>query len=71
LRRRMTLYAGIDIGTSGVKVVLADATDRIHAAMTEEIAVDRREWKKPGGHEFPTVLNLHDLEAEHGRSDYG
>ncbi len=37
----MTLYAGIDIGTSGIKVVLADADDRVQALATRQIAVDR------------------------------
>ncbi len=37
----MTLYAGIDIGTSGVKIVLVDATDKIHADASAKIDVDR------------------------------
>ncbi|NOZ31701.1 MAG: xylulokinase, partial [Alphaproteobacteria bacterium] len=37
----MTLYAGIDIGTSGVKVVLVDAAETIHATAATPIKVDR------------------------------
>lgn len=37
----MTLYAGIDIGTSGVKVVLADATDKIVASASKRIKTER------------------------------
>lgn len=37
----MTLYAGIDMGTSGVRVVLADGADKIHADASVSIKVDR------------------------------
>ena len=37
----MTLYAGIDLGTSGVKIVLADARDEILAEASEPLAVAR------------------------------
>ncbi len=37
----MTLFAGIDLGTSGVKIVLADAEDAILAEESERIAVER------------------------------
>jgi len=37
----MTLYAGIDLGTSGVKIVLADAADKIHAHASQPIEVER------------------------------
>ncbi|MCF6233908.1 MAG: xylulokinase [Rhodobacteraceae bacterium] len=37
----MTLYAGIDIGTSGIKVVLADGMDKIVAEAAVAIKVDR------------------------------
>ena len=37
----MTLYAGIDMGTSGVRVVLADGADKIHAEASVSLEVDR------------------------------
>ncbi|HHG90609.1 MAG TPA: xylulokinase [Devosia sp.] len=37
----MTLYAGIDMGTSGVRIVLADGADKIHAEASVALEVDR------------------------------
>ena len=45
----MSLYRGVDIGTSGVKSVLLDADDRVKAEATSPLSIQRPQplWCEP------------------------
>ncbi len=65
----MTLFAGIDIGTSGVKIVLVDEAGKIHAEASRNIDVERPHpgWSQQHPHLWweATCLVFDQLAANH------